>query len=306
VIIRVAKRHRYTVINNQLLEDSRMSWETKGLLCYLLSKPNDWRIQRGSLAKFGNTGERCVRRILQELKELGYLVQTRFKNAKNQFEWEHVVHEEPVSGPVDRFEPVQNESVQSAPVQNEPVQKASIILKTDPEKTDLPKTDLRKTEKKDRSRAPTVIPMDFVLSAEMKEYAMVRGVDPDEQFEAFRDWALSGGAKKLDWTATWRNWVRRVPEFKRRAAGPTRPLRPLNQMEELVERIRRRKRNEQGRDGETFDFGQGELDETIAGRGDDYDLEPDFRPVEVLPSLRRRNGFHSGRPPGGSDSGGDL
>ena len=42
--IRVVKGGNYSVINNTVLNDDRVSWEAKGMACYLLSKPDDWRI----------------------------------------------------------------------------------------------------------------------------------------------------------------------------------------------------------------------------------------------------------------------
>jgi hypothetical protein len=46
-------------------------------------------------------------------------------------------------------------------------------------------------------------------------------LDPQETFEGFRDyWIAQPGQKgvKTDWTATWRNWVRRQQQAKKTAS----------------------------------------------------------------------------------------
>ncbi len=42
-IVRVNKRSNpYVVIDKTALNDDRLSWKAKGVLCYLLSLPDDW------------------------------------------------------------------------------------------------------------------------------------------------------------------------------------------------------------------------------------------------------------------------
>lgn len=67
-----------------------------------------------------------------------------------------------------------------------------------------------------RKRA-TRIPEPFIVSKEMREWAAeeVPGVDVDGSTRKFVDyWRAESGAKasKKDWTATWRNWLRRDHE----------------------------------------------------------------------------------------------
>ena len=49
-------------------------------------------------------------------------------------------------------------------------------------------------------------------------YAQNQGMDHAEiqkQVDLFRDHWVANGGVKLDWDATWRNWIRRAPEFSR-------------------------------------------------------------------------------------------
>jgi integrase len=52
----------------------------------------------------------------------------------------------------------------------------------------------------------------------MRKYAIERGIEPDSEFQAFHDWALSKGAKYVDWTAGWRTRINKALEFAVRAS----------------------------------------------------------------------------------------
>jgi hypothetical protein len=43
-IIRAPRRYRFVTINQDAVEDSRLSWAARGLLGYLLSRPDDWKV----------------------------------------------------------------------------------------------------------------------------------------------------------------------------------------------------------------------------------------------------------------------
>ncbi|MFW2440514.1 MAG: hypothetical protein ACN4GR_14220 [Arenicellales bacterium] len=43
-IIRATRRDRYVTIEQHVIEDARLSWAARGLLAYLLSKPDDWKV----------------------------------------------------------------------------------------------------------------------------------------------------------------------------------------------------------------------------------------------------------------------
>jgi len=94
-IIRVAKDGDYAVINNTPLNDDRLSWEARGVLAYLLTKPNDWVIRNHDLEKKGKIGGCKLSRILSELKTAGYLTRTRYKKSDGTFQWETIIYEKP-------------------------------------------------------------------------------------------------------------------------------------------------------------------------------------------------------------------
>lgn len=78
-IIRASADAPFSRIPYAALNDDRLSWEARGLLSYLLSKPNTWRVQLKDLLKqtlnaIGKTARRDkVYAILKELRAAGYI-----------------------------------------------------------------------------------------------------------------------------------------------------------------------------------------------------------------------------------------
>ena len=88
--------------------------------------------------------------------------------------------------------------------------------------------------KRERTQRGTRLPQDFQLSDEWIGFCRQQRpeLDPRDVFEGFRDyWVAQPGQKgvKTDWTATWRNWVRRQQAPKKTAVEERR-----NQMAELT------------------------------------------------------------------------
>ena len=79
-IIRAPRRHRFVVMDQRAVEDDRLSWAARGLLCYLLSRPDDWKVLVNDLRKRGNLGRDGIYRLLRELRELGY---ARFQHVRD-------------------------------------------------------------------------------------------------------------------------------------------------------------------------------------------------------------------------------
>ncbi len=71
-IIRAPRRQRFVVMDQRAVEDDRLSWAARGLLCYLLSRPDDWKVLVNDLRKRGNLGRDGIYRLLRELRTLGY------------------------------------------------------------------------------------------------------------------------------------------------------------------------------------------------------------------------------------------
>jgi len=83
-IIRAPRRERFVVMDQRAVEDDRLSWAARGLLCYLLSRPDDWKVLVNDLRKRGNLGRDGIYRLLRELRTVGYarFLRRRDKNGR--------------------------------------------------------------------------------------------------------------------------------------------------------------------------------------------------------------------------------
>ena len=133
MIVRESRRERFTVVSNAALEDSRLSFQAKGLLVYLLSKPDGWRVSREHLATVGTNGISSVRAILTELEECGYLSRVRKAGEHGHFTWESIIHENPLP------------SAENPPMVNPPMEKPPVVNRT-LVNTERVKKDVVKTE----------------------------------------------------------------------------------------------------------------------------------------------------------------
>lgn len=97
--IRVKKDERYFSASNEPFNDERLSWEARGLMGYLLSKPNNWIIRQKDLEKKGPAGEHKLRRMLAELRKYGYMNRIRVIGEGGLIQWETEIYESPSHNP---------------------------------------------------------------------------------------------------------------------------------------------------------------------------------------------------------------
>ena len=78
-------------------QDESLSWEARGMLAYLLSKPIDWEIRVDDLKQ--GCGEAKVYRIIDELKNAKYLKnREKYQDEKGHWHWTpYVVFETPIA-----------------------------------------------------------------------------------------------------------------------------------------------------------------------------------------------------------------
>ena len=96
-IITRQRSERFAIIPNAVADDDRLSYEARGMLCYLLAKPNNWRVSVRNLQRAGNIGRDKTYRILNELIAAGYVTRSQEKAEAGKFgEQEYVVYDDPV------------------------------------------------------------------------------------------------------------------------------------------------------------------------------------------------------------------
>jgi len=94
-IVRAPKLEKYFKVLNAVFGDERLSWEARGLLGYLLSKPDDWQVRLHDLLRRGPAGQDKLRRMLRELESTGHLRRERFRRIDGTFSWSLTVFEDP-------------------------------------------------------------------------------------------------------------------------------------------------------------------------------------------------------------------
>ncbi len=120
-IIKIQKRDSgFVMIDNKVINDPRLSWKAKGVLVYLLSKPNDWKVQITDVMSRSTDGEHAVRSALQELIDTGYSTRVVSRSEHGTFDsWDYTVYEQPFCGFPDVDKPhVDKPDVENRPLNN--------------------------------------------------------------------------------------------------------------------------------------------------------------------------------------------
>jgi hypothetical protein len=83
-------------MSRALFEDERISLEAKGMMGYILVKPDDWTVQPTDLQRRGGIGRDKTYRILNELIEAGYIERREERSEDGTFcDLVYYVNEEP-------------------------------------------------------------------------------------------------------------------------------------------------------------------------------------------------------------------
>lgn len=93
--IRNPQRERYAVVDRGLINDRSLSFRAKGVLVWLLDKPDGWWFDSVQLAKEAKEGRDAIRTALKELETGGYLVRTRERDAEGKWVTVTELHETP-------------------------------------------------------------------------------------------------------------------------------------------------------------------------------------------------------------------
>ena len=84
-IVRVPKVNNYTIMSNHHLIDPELSFKAKGLMSYMLSRPDNWDFTIEGLAHQNKEGADAIARIIRELEEQGYIIRCWVRNQAGKF-----------------------------------------------------------------------------------------------------------------------------------------------------------------------------------------------------------------------------
>jgi len=96
-IVRVEhnKDHTYVVLSKELTEDARLSYGARGMMAYLLSKPDTWHVRMTDLESKSRDGRQRVRSLMHELEEAGYIRRSQVRDKAARWQTVTTVYEEP-------------------------------------------------------------------------------------------------------------------------------------------------------------------------------------------------------------------
>ena len=202
----------YTRVKNIFVNDERLSLEAKGFLLVILSLPDDWRFSTRGLAYKMNLSHYTVNRLVKELREAGYIVQTKTKNEHGQFgEYEWDIYDLPEVGENrTRQKPsvVKTERGENRTRCEPNTVKSDHILITNNNK------ELNNTNDSSKQRvcAPKFTPPSV---DDVRSYCLERGNDVDPEtfvdFYTSKGWKVGKNSMK-DWKAAVRTWEKRKPK----------------------------------------------------------------------------------------------
>ncbi len=98
--------NQFVMVSNAALEDERLTWRARGVLAYLLSRPEGWSTSAERLAGLspkGAEGRDAMRSVLAELESAGYVRRQKSQDARGRWSTSMVVYDFPQ--PPDLAEP---------------------------------------------------------------------------------------------------------------------------------------------------------------------------------------------------------
>lgn len=108
------KDNPYVMIDRRLIENPKLSWQAKGLLAYLLSRPDNWTVHFKDLVKRAPDGGHTVRAAMKELRNAGHVKLTTERENGRVRQWIYTIHELPDAD----FQQVEKQLVENRTLNN--------------------------------------------------------------------------------------------------------------------------------------------------------------------------------------------
>lgn len=211
----------FTIVANAYARDGRISWEAFGLLVWLMGHGSTFVITQESMISQRSMGRDGIRRMLRELEDCGYLTRDRVIKPGSGSEVVYILHD-PSDGHASPQE--------VAPAVAQPDQASDDETAGQPDggyAVPLPIKEQEKTTKTtSSSMRATRLPENFQPSPAMVAWFVAEqlgtSINGKTEHAKFCDYfAGAPGVKgrKVDWPATWRNWMRTAAERAGRRPG---------------------------------------------------------------------------------------
>ena len=79
------RANNFTIVNNEILRDKNLSLKAKGLLCFMLHLPSDWKFNEKGLCTVTGEGLTSIKSGLKELEKAKYLYRVKARADKGSF-----------------------------------------------------------------------------------------------------------------------------------------------------------------------------------------------------------------------------
>lgn len=94
MILRKEIKADYTPLNNHVLKDRNLTNELVGVLCRVLSLPDNWDFYMKGLSTILGISQSGVNRILKRLALYGYFRRERFSLGNGRFDYNYIFYDE--------------------------------------------------------------------------------------------------------------------------------------------------------------------------------------------------------------------
>ena len=195
--LRKEHKEKYTCISNDVFR-SDLSLKARGMLCTMLSLPNDWEFSENGLQAILKDGQTSIRSAIKELESAGFLSRTRERDENGRMGkcvW--IVCDYP------RFE---NPNLVNSNLGNEPQ------LSTKQQSTNKPTTKESKRETRHKYGEYQNV---LLSDSDMEKLKTEFPTDWEERIERLSAHMASSGKSYKNHLATIRNWARRDRDAKR-------------------------------------------------------------------------------------------
>ena len=85
----------FTIIDNQIIRNHKLSRAARALLIEILSYPDDWQTNSFNLARAGKEGRDAIRKMLKELETEGYLRRVKAQDERGRWSTKTYVFDNP-------------------------------------------------------------------------------------------------------------------------------------------------------------------------------------------------------------------
>ena len=99
------KENPYRMIDRRVMEDDRLSFESRGALAYILVKPDNWQVSITNLMNAGNIGKEKAYRIVKEWMDCGYCERVEHRAKGKVTGYTYYIHEQPLPGKPEAAQP---------------------------------------------------------------------------------------------------------------------------------------------------------------------------------------------------------